>query len=169
MNFQLVSTTSNGSFDLIDNQEVLITHFQYENWFSSTGSAHLQHDLITIKPRNFWHSAFDVLINGIDKGDITFNWQGHILLHLEEQTGLQKNYRLKAKGFWEFRFVLEDEQHVELLQLIPKFKWSKLAYNYGVEFAEGFDPTTNTDLLVLLLACGYGANLYMTMMAAAAA
>ncbi|WP_080058675.1 hypothetical protein [Spirosoma aerolatum] len=168
MNYQLSSTASNGSFDLIDNKEVLITHFQYENWFSSSGTASFQQDQITIKSRNFWHSAFDVLINGVDKGDITFNWQGHILIRLEEQSGITKNYRLKSKGFWDFRFVLEDEQHMELIQLIPKFRWNKLAYNYGVDFAETFTPAINTDLIALLLACGYGANLYMTMMASAA-
>ncbi|WP_461089227.1 hypothetical protein [Spirosoma gilvum] len=168
MNFQLSSTASNGSFDLIDGQEVFVTHFQYENWFSSEGNASLQHDQVTIKSRNFWHSAFDVFVNGIDKGDITFNWQGHILIRLVEQSGLSKNYRLKSKGFWDFRFVLEDEQHMELLQLIPKFRWNKLSYNYGVDFAETYNPVTNPDLIILLLACGYGANLYMAMMAAAA-
>ncbi|GAB2559868.1 hypothetical protein [Spirosoma areae] len=168
MNFQLSSTSSVGSFDLLDANGTLVTHFQYENWFSSRGSASVYKDRITIKPRNFWHSAFDVLINEADQGDITFNWQGHILIKLQSRAGHTTNYRLKTKGFWDFRFVLEDEQKMPLLQLEPTFQWSKLAYNYGVAFSDTFTPTPDPNLIVLLLACGYGANLYMTMMASAA-
>ena len=109
-----------------------------------------------------------MFINDEDKGDITFNWQGHILIQLQNQSGQTTNYRLKTKGFWGFRFLLEDEQHNPLCQLIPAFQWSKMGYNYGIEFTETFTPTTDSDLITLLLACGYGANLYMSMIATSA-
>lgn len=168
MNFQLSSTSGVGSFDLLDAQAAPITHFQYENWFSSTGSATVSNDHITIKPRNFWHSAFDVLINDVDQGDILFNWQGHILIKLQNKAGDITNYRLKTKGLWDFQFILEDEQKMPILTLAPTFQWRKMGYNYGVEFTETFMPETDLHLITLLLACGYGANLYMTMLATAA-
>ncbi|GAB3692387.1 hypothetical protein GCM10027592_11280 [Spirosoma flavus] len=167
MNFQLSSTSGTGSFDLLDAQQSLVTHFQYESWFSSTGSASLDNKTVTIKPRNFWHSAFDVLLDDVDKGDIMFNWKGNILIRLQNTSDKWVNYRLKTRGFWEFRFVLEDEQQTPLLQLIPSFKWSQMGYNYQIDFTDTFSPAVNSDLITLLLACGYGTNLYMSTMAAA--
>ena len=169
MTFQLSSTSSQGSFDLLDARPTVLTHFQYENWFSSTGNAQVGEEQITIKPRNFWHAAFDVRINTVDKGDITFTWQGHVLIRLENRAGLTTNYRLKTKGFWEFTFVLENEQHQPVLQLKPTFQWSKMGYNYHVELDPTNTSAADTDLTMLLLVCGYGANLYMSMMAGAAA
>ena len=169
MNFQLSSTSSAGSFDLLDAQETLVTHFQYENWFSSTGTAILNENSVTISPRNIWHSSFDVFVNDEDRGDITFNWQGHILIRLQDQAGRVTKYRLKTKGFRGFQFMVEDEQHTTLMQLVPTFQWTKMGYNYGVEFAETFRPDTDLSVVTLLLACGYGANLYMAMIATMAA
>lgn len=168
MTFQLSSTSSQGSFDLLDAQQIVLTHFQYENWFSSTGSAQFGEDRITIRPRNFWHSAFDVLIDSVDKGDIAFTWQGHILIRLENRVGKTTNYRLKNKGFWGFKFVLENEQELPILQLEPAFQWSKMGYNYSVALVDSNTPTADGELVTLLLACGYGANLYMSMTAAVA-
>ena len=48
----------------------------------------------------------------------------------------------------------------------PSFEWQKMHYNYAVQFPE--NDFTSFDRQLLLLTCGYGANLYMTMMAAAA-
>lgn len=163
MNFQLSSTSGQGSFDLLDAEQTLLKHFQYESWFSSTGSAVFGEKQILIKPRNIWQSAFDVLINEVDKGDITFNWQGNILIRLE-QAGLTTQYRLKTKGFWKFKFLLEDEQQTPVLQLEPTFEWNKMGYSYRVELAETTTPVADSDLIMLLLVCGYGANLYMSMM-----
>ncbi|MBC8156513.1 MAG: hypothetical protein H7Z72_26825 [Bacteroidetes bacterium] len=169
MTFHLSSTSSQGSFDLLDERQTLLTHFQYENWFSSTGSAVFKETNITIKPRNFWQSAFDVLINDTDKGDIAFNWQGHILIRLE-RAGLTTNYRLKAKGFWKFTFVLENEQQQPVLHLEPTFQWTKMGYSYTAELDQtGSTSVADADLILLLLTCGYGANLYMTMMASVSA
>lgn len=167
MTFQLSSTSGQGSFDLLDAQQTLLTHFQYKNWFSSTGSAVFKETNITIKPRNFWQSAFDVFIDDADKGDIAFNWQGHILIRLE-QAGQTTNYRLKTKGFWGLMFVLEDEQQQPVLHLKPTFQWNKMGYSYDVDLVD-MKLADDPDLITLLLACGYGANLYMMMMSAAVA
>ena len=167
MTFQLSSTSGQGSFDLLDAQQTLLTHFQYENWFSSAGSATVGEDRIVIKARNLWHAAFEVFVNGVNRGDIAFNWQGHILIRLE-QAGQMTNYRLKNKGLWDHKFVLESEQQTTILQLAPKYQWSKMGYSYTAELVQTDGASVaGADPILLLLTCGYGANLYMSMMSAA--
>lgn len=165
MNFQLTATSSQGSFDVIDVTGVTLTTLHYENWFSSTASATIAGRPVQIKSRNIWQSNFDIFIDGIDRGDLTFNWKGHIIIKFTAESGTTRSFLLKAKGFWQQHFVLENEQGASVLEMHPAFKWQKMHYNYGVQFPENeFSPF---DRQLLLLTCGYGANLYMTMMAAA--
>jgi len=62
-------------------------------------------------------------------------------------------------------FILEKENN-QILELIlqPSINWRKLSYNYEIE-----SISEEKQLTELLIYCGFGANLYMTMTMAAAA
>ncbi|WP_019990509.1 hypothetical protein [Rudanella lutea] len=167
MNFQLTSNSGRGNFTITDQEGKALSTIAYESWFSSTASATVDGREVVIKSRNIWSSNFDVFVDGVDRGDITFNWKGHIIIKLTGETGATQTVRLRMKGFWNYHFVLENEQETILMELRPTFKWQKMNYNYDVHFAQ--DTVSSFDRALLLIICGYGANLYMTMMAGAAA
>lgn len=133
-----------------------VTTFQYNGWFSSEGRAEIGSNHIEIKAKNVWGSKFDVFIDGMDHGDILFNWKGEIIIRLDTD-GVEKSYRLKSKGFWNTHFELEDEQEALLMMLQPAFKWDRLNYEYQIKSEQ--EPS-----VLLILTAIYGINLYMTMM-----
>ncbi|SDM81244.1 hypothetical protein [Siphonobacter aquaeclarae] len=140
-----------------ENETAPVTTFQYNGWFSSDGRAETGNNTVEIKAKNVWASKFDVFIDGIDKGDILFNWKGEIIIRLDTD-GVEKSYRLKSRGLWNMHFELEDEQEQRLLLLQPAFKWDRLNYEYQVSGEQ--EPS-----ILLILTSIYGINLYMTMMA----
>ena len=140
-----------------ENETAPVTTFQYNGWFSSDGRTETGNNTVEIKAKNVWASKFDVFIDGIDKGDILFNWKGEIIIRLDTD-GVEKSYRLKSRGLWNMHFELEDEQEQRLLLLQPAFKWDRLNYEYQVSGEQ--EPS-----ILLILTSIYGINLYMTMMA----
>ncbi|HYF02975.1 MAG TPA: hypothetical protein VEC36_06335 [Patescibacteria group bacterium] len=163
MQFKITSKNAKGAFDLLkDGRNV--TSFEYENWFSSHGSAVLKSGNFEIRPKNMWHSSFDIIDSGADIGDITMNWRGHIIIPIKTKKA-EKTYILKTTGFWNFSFVLIDDEEREVLRMRPEIKWTKMYYDYTIEV---YDETLSViELEKLLVVCGYSTNLYMNMMAAA--
>ena len=152
MNFQLTATSSRGNSDVIDATGVTLTTLHYEDWFSSTASATVAGRPVQIKTRNIWQSNFDILIGGIDRGDLMSNWKGHIIIKFVAENGVPCSFLLKAKGFWQQHFVLENEQGASVLEMHPSFKWQNMHYNYAVQFPENeFSPF---DRQLLLVTCG---------------
>ena len=66
--------------------------------------------------------------------------------------------RNSVKGRW----VLEDERQHELLTMQSESHWTKVNYEYKVSVKEDI----SVDTTELLIACGYGTNLHMSMVAA---
>lgn len=160
--YKLAAKSGKGNFDIVTPDEQVLTSFTYEDWFASKGVSEFNGNEYEFKPANIWWSKINVYRNGILTGDIVFNWKGNIIIQLKTQNGEEKKFALIAKGVWNFRFVLEDEHNQELLVMTTSFKWNKLHYEYLVNTSNG--GSENTDFIELLLCCGYGANLYMTMM-----
>ncbi len=162
---QVKSTSGRGDYEIIDDKGNNILTVKYKNWFSSTASTLLGKTKIEIKSKNIWGSKFDILKDGVDCGDIIFNWKGHIIIRLEFSHQKEKSWIMRTKGFWSQKFHLYDEDEKEILILNPDFNWSKVNYNYIIE---GLDEEFPKELLaeLLIYAC-YGANLYITTMFAA--
>ena len=157
------STSSVGNFEIENHEGINILELSYTNWFSSKATTILDSTNIEIKPKNIWASKFDILKNGIDKGDITFNWKGNIIIRLENDENQENEYLLRVTGFWNSGFELIDKNDIKILSMKPNFNWKKISYNYEVEHTSNTDEHTLTELLIY---CGFGANLYMTMMMA---
>ena len=159
---KIESTSANGNFEIKNNGKKLL-ELTYSNWFASNAQTSFNSINIEIKPKNIWQNKFDILKNGIDKGDISFNWKGNVIIKLENENKVQNQYLLKAIGFWKLGFELIDEKENKILSLKPNFNWKKVNYNYEVELNNQEDCKESIELLIY---SGFGANLYMTMMMA---
>lgn len=162
----IVSTSGKGNF-IIENNEQRILELSYENWFSSKSSTEFNEKKITIMPKNFWQSKFDIYKNGHDAGDILFNWKGNVIIRLLDSDHKESSYLLKAKGFWKRQFEFLDENENLICTLIPSLSWKNFRYSYAIEQVSTEIPQDT--LVELLVYAGFGANLYMTMIASGSA
>ena len=79
---------------------------------------------------------------------------------------IEKSYLLKAKGFWKHKFELIDESENLMLVMEPKMSRTG-GYDYKTETV--INNLNKDQSVELLTYCGFGANLYMTMMSGAIA
>jgi hypothetical protein len=159
--YTIISKGGIGEFKVLTSTNTYITVFSYKNWFSSSGSANTNLGLVEIKAMDGWESSFHVFCDGNDIGEIHFNWKGNIIITLENRAGEKKTLQLRSvslKSDW----VLEDENEQVILKLHSDTHWTKVDYRYDVQLLREIDIPTP----LLLIACGYGTNLNMSMIAA---
>ncbi len=161
-NYKIISKGMRGNFEVLDAQDHAIVALEYEDWFSSKGTARIGSDLFSIKSRNIWWTNFDIFHNSEDIGDLTINWKGHVIIKMQEPNQLEKVFVLKTTGFWNYHFVLEDGDGQQILVLKPTLKWSKMSYDYAIYLHDASNMGISTERLLLL--SGYSANLIMMMM-----
>jgi len=154
---KIESIDSKGSFVIKDEFTDLLKVF-YKKWFSSQAKTTLNGIELTIKPKNIWQSKFDILKNGIDKGDIIFTWKGDIVISLEDKIGNNNEWIVKTKGFWDYRFEVFNNSEKLILILKPNFNWKNFKYNYEIKILEK-DVPENETLELILYSC-FGANIY---------
>ncbi len=151
------SIDSKGGF-VIKDESTDFLKVSYKKWFSSQAETNLNGISLIIKPKNIWQSKFDILKNGIDKGDIIFTWRGHIVISLEDKIGNSNEWIVKTRGFWDYRFEVSNSDEKLILILKPNFNWKNFKYNYEIKIQEE-DIDENEILELILYAC-FGANLY---------
>lgn len=152
---KIISTSNGKNFNIQRNDGHSFLELKYKNWFSSTATAHFNDKEIQIKPKNIWGTSFDIFHNGIDVGDISFNWLSNAVISINEQ-----KYLFKAIGLWNLKFELINEEEKRIALIKPSLKWMKLKYDYEIELIENDE---NTDQFIELLAyVGFAANLHMT-------
>jgi hypothetical protein len=159
--YTIISKGGIGEFKVLTSTNDYITVFSYKNWFSSSGSANTKLGLVEIKAIDGWESSFHVFCDSNDIGEIHFNWKGNIIITLENSVGEKKTFQLRnvsLKSDW----ILEDENEHVILKLHSDTHWTKVDYRYDVQLLREIDIPTP----LLLIACGYGTNLNMSMIAA---
>ena len=160
MSILLESTDSRGSFRLLrDGAEQF--QLQYQNWFSSKAETDFNDQQIMMKSKNIWMSKFDIFKDGVDVGDIIFNWMGHVIIRLTRADGSgEDEFLLKHRGVLSSQYELRTETDKHLLTLKAGFNWKKFKYNYDVIRQDHDYP--DVVLNELLIYCGFAANLHMT-------
>lgn len=141
----------------ITNGYFVYTEVIYNDMFSYKISTDLLGVTVDIKPRNIWNSKFDIFKNGIDCGDLIFNWKGEVIMRLIDDTGQETNYLFKSHGFFGQHMLLYDIDEKVIFSLKPSFDWSKFKRYYKVghiciDYSE-------QEIVELLLYAAYGANL----------
>lgn len=151
---KIKSTSGKGNFNIVINDNQLL-ELNYKNWFSSTANTKFNGLEIEIKPKNLWNTSFDIFHNGIDVGDITFNWKSNAIITVNDN-----KYLFKAIGIWGLKFELLDENEDRIFLIKPSYKWKKMKYDYEIELTnEAYELNKQVELLIY---AGFGANLHMT-------
>jgi hypothetical protein len=149
-----------GSFRLLREGEAQF-ELSYTNWFSSRAETSYGGQDIALKSKNIWMSKFDIFKNGVDCGDIIFNWMGHVIIRLTRADGAgEDEFLLKHRGILSTQYELHDASKSHLLTLKAGFNWSKFKYNYTVTQENHDFPQEVLD--ELLIYCGFAANLHMS-------
>jgi hypothetical protein len=148
-------------FTILTSSNDYVTVFVYKNWFSSSGSANTKIGKVEIKAMDGWESSFHVFCDGNDVGEIHFNWKGNIIIKLENTAGEKKSLALRSVSL-RSDWILEDENGNAIVKLHSDTHWTKVDYRYDVQVLEDLD----IPVPLLLIACGYGTNLNMSMIAA---
>ena len=160
MSILLESIDSRGSFRLLrDGAEEF--QLKYKNWFSSQAVTSFNNQEIMMRPKNIWMSKFDIFKDGVDVGDIIFNWMGHVIIRLTRADGKgEDEFLLKHRGLFSSQYELLTEKNERLLMFKAGYNWKKFKYNYEVIREDHDYP--DIVLNELLIYCGFAANLHMT-------
>lgn len=163
---KILSTSRRGNFILEkDSRDIL--ELVYPKWYSSQAYTDYNGNNILIEPKNIWRRSFLIFKNDMEIGKISFSWRTNIKIRLGSgNSRTDKNYRLKARGFWNKRFELMNEDDIVLLTLHSKMNWKRFKLNYDIEIMNA--NLQEEQLIELLIYCGFGANMYRKMQAAAA-
>lgn len=157
MNTVVKSTASRGDFAVeIENRRVV--QVTYKSHFSSVAGFEFNGERIEICPHNIWHSRYDILKNGVCKGDIRFNWKWNIIIRLTDGD-TEETYMVKSKNIFGKNFEITDSQKNPLFLMKPKFKWRTRNFEYDVMYHH--DAEAKNPLLELLVYATYGINLYL--------
>ncbi|GEM_PF-441836 len=160
------SDSGKGNFT-IEKEGRPLTNLEYKSWFGRGATAELFDQKIEIKPLGVWNKKFEILKNGVKKGQIHMNWKGDISVTLKDEKHQTEIFLLKFKGTLKFRFLVINSHGEEVFTLKPSTGWKKLSYDYDVL---NTNPSYDQSILIeLLLYCGFSANLYMNMMNSGAA
>ena len=161
---KLSSSSSKGDFKVLEGTRV-ICEVVYKNWFSSKATTNLNQAVLEIQPKNIWTSKVDLFKNDRNVGDITFNLKGQMVIRYINPDRTEVNYILKNTSGLKLKFEVFNAAKALQFKLACTSKWHQLRYHYDVELA-AFDG--QTELHELLVYCGNAANLYLSIISAAA-
>ena len=147
------------TFQLTENGQ-LLGELIYENLFFLKAEMKLRDsDLYGIKPVGILGSSITVTKNGTEIATLQMNWRGQMVLTFHNG----QEFILKAKGTFHNKYVIENKNGENLLQLAPKFSWRKFNYNYDITC-----DRQPYDVLLILLGI-YAANYSIASMSGAIA
>ena len=106
-------------------------------------------DEYEIRPLDIWRSKFEILHSG--KAEIAFNrkWNGKTLIDVIRQ-GHRQSYIFQSKGFFDYRYVLMDNDKREMAVLRTKFLWKGFKYDFNLEISDSLKRREDWLLLVVL-------------------
>ncbi|MBK7409545.1 MAG: hypothetical protein IPJ40_16785 [Saprospirales bacterium] len=164
--YYIRTITARGNFEVFDADQRLWAHLNYPSWLSAKATGEANGRVLEIVPRNVFNSKFDILLDGEDVGDIVFNWKMQMIIRLLDYQRQERHYLLRIKGVFNQRFLLEDDIKNPIFVMAPRFRWSKMRYDYRVypletQYLQSPEET-------MLAICTYAANLYKTRKGAAA-
>lgn len=144
-----------------------VTSLNYAKWNYNKATISNSAGSIEVKPQGVFKTGVDIYKDGVDKGDLVFNWKGHIKIILEDDKMGEEIFILKPKGFWTRSYELQNVNERVLFMLRPKFSWRKFGYDFEVDLDTfSFTKDETSKLEELLAYCVYGINLQMARSAA---
>ena len=150
-------STDRKTMQLIENEQVLATLI-YENSFMFKAKITIVNsDSYEVKQVGFWGTSIIVTKDDIEIASLKMNWSSQIIFTYQDG----QEYILKTKGTFNSIYILENKEQEKLIQLHPKFSWSKFDYSYEI-----FYDKKSKDLLLIMLGI-YAANYSIAVMSGA--
>jgi len=118
------------TYQLTKNEQVL-GQLTYKNSLSNKAEITLIDSAIyKIKPAGFFKPHVIVTKNEIEIAKLKMNWKGQLVISLQ----FEREFFLKSKGFFHNKYIIENKDGEKIIQLEPKFNWSKFCYNYDISY-----------------------------------
>lgn len=150
-------STDKKTFQLTADGELLGELIYEDRFFLSASIRLASGELYEIKPQGFFGTSITVTKHGIEIANLKMNWRGQIVFSFQDG----QEYLLRAKGTFQDKYIIETREKEKLVELDPKFNWSKFNYNYNISC----NKEPQNSLFVLLGI--YASNYYIASMSGA--
>jgi len=141
---------------IIEKGDELLGQLALIGWTGYKSMVTLPHTTYKIEHANFWGTRYEIEKDGIKIGGIRTNWKGEILINLTDSDHQPVQFKMKYRGFFNFRFeVWVNEKH-HLLTLHPERNWFKTNYRVDVHDSN-YSPFPITDLMAII---AYGTKIF---------
>jgi len=138
-----------GSFRITDTSNQTIGQLTFESWMNSNANAELNTESVTFKKADFWGMRYAVMQNHQKIAIIKLTGMGYLKIEYDGQT-----YKLKYRGFMNYRYELQDESGTALMVLRPTFRWKTFKSDYSIDVVNPFLKIEKQQILMTL--CGFG-------------
>ena len=152
-------STNRKTFQLTENGQPL-GELIYKSLLSLKAEIQLPNsEFYEIEHVGIFDSSIKVTKNGIEVAKLAMNWRGQIIFNFHDG----QEFVLKVKGLLGNKFIIENKNEENLIQLEPQLNWRKFNYNYDITL--GNKPQ---DILLVLIGV-YASNYFMASMSGAMA
>ncbi len=125
-------------------------------WTGCKGIVELTDTEYEIAHANFWGTRYEILKDGRNIGEMTTNWKGEILINLTDRDHQPVQFKMKYRGFFNFRFEVWVNQQFHLLTLHPESNWFKTHYRVEVHNSN-YSPFPIKELMAII---AYGTKIF---------
>jgi len=144
----------NNTFQLTENNQVLSEILYEDLYFLKAEIKVSDTEAYIVKPVGLFQTSISVTSNGTEIAKLVMNWSGNIVISCRDE----KNYVLKLNKFFRGKYIIENENRENIIQLTPKFNWKEFHYHYDISSNISNDHYSK-DPLFLSLAV-YAANYF---------
>ncbi|MGH2664222.1 hypothetical protein [Flavobacterium sp.] len=145
----------NSKIYVLEQNQNELGRFIYDNVFScNKATVQITNGpVFRIENISAWRSDFIVKENEKSIFKSRFDWNSDITFSTLEQEN-NKDYILKAKGFWSDTHSLLDQDKSELLEIKPAYKWKNFSCEYHIKSSEAFQTINHKELLLFSILQG---------------
>jgi len=140
------------TFRLTENEALLGT-LTYLKWHSYDADIEISGEKYTLRSKGLFSSQISITKNETEVGSLNLHWDGTVSFVLENN----ETYKLKIKGNFFNKYVVENEKNEIVSTIHPKFSWKHFIYNYDLI------PVNKINPLVALLGI-YAAGYYISVL-----
>ena len=133
-------------------KEALLGTLTYLKWHSYDADIEISGEKFALRSKGLFSSQI-IITNKAEMGFLKLHWDGTVSFALENN----ETYKLKIKGFFFNKYVVENAQKEMIFEIFPKFSWKHFIYNYDLIAVNKINP------LVALLGI-YAAGYYISVL-----
>ncbi len=143
-----IANSINSQNFILTKNNLKVGELNYPKWYTFNAEVILSdNSKYQLKTTGIWDNKVELKQNEIKLLEFKMSWKGIIVKDFFDNT--EKTYLLKQTGLLNCKFILVDEENIELIVAEADFKGNSLNYDYNIETANEFDNNKNKELLLL--------------------